>query len=200
MESSSDMNQAAQAIRVLTICGSLRAGSANAAVLRAATALAPAGITIAMYGGLGDLPHFNPDQDGEVAAPPVADFRRKLTAADGILISCPEYAHGVPGVMKNALDWLVRSGELVDKPVALISASPHAKWALASLTETLTVMSARLVGEASITLPLTTNRIDEAGLAANAEISLMLQSALAAFARVIRAGAVTDGRDASCIV
>jgi NAD(P)H-dependent FMN reductase len=189
METSSEWKHTALPIRILAICGSLRAGSSNAVVLSAATALAPEGVVIAMYGGLADLPHFNPDNDGEVATPSVAFFRQQLAAADGVLISCPEYAHGVPGVMKNALDWLVRSGELVDKPVALISASPHATWALASLTETLTVMSARLVPEASITLSLTTNRIDEVGIAANAEISRMLQSALAAFARAIRGGA-----------
>lgn len=186
MEKSSDLNQAARPIRILAICGSLRAGSANAAVLRAATALAPEGMIVTTYGGLADLPHFNPDNDGEVATPSVAFFRQQLTGADGVLISCPEYAHGVPGVMKNALDWLVRSGELVDKPVALISASPHATWALASLTETLTVMSARLVAEASITLPLTTNRMDETALAGNVEIARMLQKALAAFARAIK--------------
>jgi NAD(P)H-dependent FMN reductase len=189
METSPARKQTALPIRVLAICGSLRAGSANAAVLRAAASLVPEGVIIATYGGLADLPHFNPDNDGEVATPSVAFFRQQLTAADGILISCPEYAHGVPGVMKNALDWLVRSGELVDKPVALISASPHATWALASLTETLTVMSARLVAEASITLPLTTNRIDEAALTGNVEITPMLRAAVAAFVLAIRAGA-----------
>ena len=81
---------------------------------------------------------------------------------------------------------MVRSGEFVDKPVALISASPRATWAMASLTETLTVMSAKLIADASITLPLTTNRIDEAGLAANPEISLLLRSALAAFVEAVR--------------
>ena len=179
------MKQAARPIRVLAISGSLRSASANTAVLRAAVTLAPEGLDIVLYEGLADLPHFNPDLDGDIAPPSVANFRRQLADADGILISSPEYAHGVPGVMKNALDWLVRAGEFVDKPVALISASPHAIWARASLTETLTVMSAKLIAEASITLPLTTNRIDETSLAANPEITFLLRTALAAFANAV---------------
>ena len=186
MEKASDMKQVVRPTRVLAISGSLRSASANTAVIRAAIAVAPEDVAIALYDGLAELPHFNPDLDGDVAPPSVANFRRQLRAADGILISSPEYAHGVPGVMKNALDWLVRSGEFVDKPVALISASPHATWARASLTETLTVMSAKLIADASITLPLTTNRTDEASLAANPEISLLLRTALAAFAEAVR--------------
>ena len=180
------MKQVVRPIRILAISGSLRSASANTAVLRAAIALTPGDLSIALYDGLAELPHFNPDHDGDGTPPSVADFRRQLATADGIIISSPEYAHGVPGVLKNALDWLVRSGEFVDKPVALISASPRATWAMGSLTETLTVMSAKLIADASITLPLTTNRIDEAGLAANPEISLLLRSALAAFVEAVR--------------
>jgi NAD(P)H-dependent FMN reductase len=172
-------------LRLLAISGSLRASSANTAVLRAAIALAPEDVVVTLYGGLGGLPHFNPDLDGEAAPPPIADFRLRLAEADGILICCPEYAHGVPGVMKNALDWIVGSGEFMNKPVALINARP-APWAQASLTETLTVMMAKLVPEASITLPLPTNRMDEAAIAVNSEIALMLRSSLVAFARAIR--------------
>jgi NAD(P)H-dependent FMN reductase len=172
-------------VRLLAISGSLRTSSVNTALLRAAIALAPENVVVTLYGGLGELPHFNPDLDGDVAPPPVADFRRRLAEADGILICCPEYAHGVPGVMKNALDWIVGSGEFINKPVALISARP-ASWAQASLTETLAVMMAKLVAEASITLPPTTNCMTEAALAANPEIAFMLQSALVAFARAVR--------------
>lgn len=173
-------------IRILAISGSLRAASANTTVLRAAITLVPVGMTITLCDSLGALPHFNPDLDGENALPIVADFRRQLAKADGVLICSPEYAHGVPGVMKNALDWIVSSGEFVDKPVALISAKPNATWALASLTETLTVMSAKLNVESSITLPLTTNRVDEAGLLANPEITRMLRLALEVFDGAIR--------------
>ncbi len=78
-------------------------------------------------------------------------WRSKLKTADGVVFSVPEYAHGVPGVLKNALDWIVGSGELVDKPVTLFNASPRGKYAQASLTETVTVMSAKVLSEASVT-------------------------------------------------
>src|SRR5439155_7238140 len=89
---------------------------------------------------MGNLPLFNPDLDGEGAVPPptVKEFRALLGAADGVLISCAEYAHGIPGALKNALDWIVSSGELEGKPVVLIVASAIAgACAQASLTRRL---------------------------------------------------------------
>src|SRR5262249_60565012 len=88
----------------------------------------------------GHLPLFNPDLDGEgaVPPPPVHEFRGLLRAADGVLLSCPEYGHGVPGTLKNALDWIVSTGELEGKPVALIVASPSGGgWARGALGPTL---------------------------------------------------------------
>ena len=141
-------------MRILAISGSLRASSSNTALLQAAAALAPQDVEVVLYDGLGDLPHFNPDLDGETVAPAVSSWRSKLRDADGVVFSVPEYAHGVPGVLKNGLDWVVGSGELVDKPVTLFNASPRGTYAQASLTETLTVMSAKVVPEASVTLQL----------------------------------------------
>src|SRR6476619_6816426 len=119
-------------VMILSISGSLRRGSSNTTVLRAAALLAPEGVTISMFEEIGSLPHFNPDLDG-IEGSAVLDFRRRLQDADGVLISSPEYAHGVPGSLKNALDWIVGSGELVDKPVAIINASPQSSHAYASL-------------------------------------------------------------------
>ncbi|MGH9420681.1 MAG: NADPH-dependent FMN reductase [Thermoanaerobaculia bacterium] len=136
-------------MKIIAICGSLRAQSSNLALLRAAAKLIPEEIEVAIYDGLASLPHFNPDDDEEGATPPsaVAELRALLEASDGILISSPEYAHGVPGSLKNALDWLVSDGALVGKPVALISASPiGGQFAQASLVETLTIMNWRVVG------------------------------------------------------
>ncbi len=176
-----------RAIRILAISGSLRAASSNTAVLRAAIALAPPGVEIAIYGGIGDLPHFNPDLEGNEAES-VLDFRTRIKAADGVLIACPEYAHGVPGTMKNALDWVVGSSEFVGKPVALVNASPRAAMAQESLAETLGVMSAALIGAASIRLPLPNSRLDTAGILADAELTDALRTALATFAAAIEAG------------
>lgn len=136
-------------MKIIAICGSLRAQSSNRALLQAAVRLAPEGMEVTIYEGLARLPHFNPDDDeeGTTPPPPVAELRSLLAAADGILISSPEYAHGVPGSLKNALDWLVSDGALVDKPIALISASPiGGQYAQASLVETLTIMNWRALG------------------------------------------------------
>lgn len=160
--------------RILAISGSLRSQSSNTMLLRAAALLAPEDVSITLYDGLGDLPHFNPDLEG-VEERGVLDFRRRLQESDAVLISSPEYAHGVPGVLKNALDWIVGSGELVDKPVGLINASPQSNHAYASLTETITVMSARLVKNACVTLPFWKKTLDAEGIASHPEISALLQ-------------------------
>lgn len=171
-------------LRILAISGSLRAVSSNTALLRAAAALAPEGVEITLYGGLGDLPHFNPDLE-EKEPPSVTDLRARVRMADGLLISSPEYAHGVPGVLKNALDWLVGGEEFVYKPVALLNASPRATHAQASLRETITTMSGRLVAEASIDVPLLGKNLDEGKIIAHPEISGALVAAIDAFTRAI---------------
>jgi NAD(P)H-dependent FMN reductase len=139
-------------MNILAISGSLRSDSSNARLLRAAARVAPEGMAFQFYEGLGTLPHFDPDRDGEGATPPaaVAELRRLLAEADGVVISSPEYAHGVPGSLKNALDWIVSSGELTEKPVALITAAPGGgAFAHPALVATLGVMGARVVPEAS---------------------------------------------------
>jgi chromate reductase len=172
-------------MKILAISGSLRATSLNTAVLHAASRLAPAGVTIETFEGIGDLPFFNSDLDGDRVPPKVAEFRTVIGKADGLLISSPEYARGVAGVMKNALDWLVASFEFPDKPVALINTSPRATDALAALTLTLETMSARLVKEASITLPLLGTANDAASIAANAEFAAPLRGALERYVKAI---------------
>ncbi|BAZ17777.1 NADPH-dependent FMN reductase [Calothrix sp. NIES-4071] len=162
-------------VQILAISGSLRAVSSNTAVLRAAAILVPSNVKITFYSGLGELPHFNPDIDIEPAPLQVDAFRKQLKQSDGILISSPEYAHGVPGSMKNALDWLVGSGELVEKPVALINTSPRATIALASLTEILTVMSAKIIDKANVTLPIAGTGLDEVGIASHPDMSACLK-------------------------
>jgi chromate reductase len=174
-------------MRLLAISGSLRAVSSNTAVLQAAARLAPRDVTIELYDRLGELPHFNPDFDNERLPAIVADFRTLVGAVDGILISSPEYVRGVPGTLKNALDWLVGSFEFPNKLVALINVSPRATHAQASLTTTLETMSARLVAEASVTLPLlgTTLGVDE--IVATPDLAEPLRQAMAVFVKAIEA-------------
>ena len=138
-------------MRILAISGSLRSTSSNTTVLRAAQILAPPGVEVVLYENLGVLPHFNPDLDGDEPPQPVLELRSEVGLADGLLISSPEYAHGVPGSLKNALDWLVASVEFPNKAVGLLNTSPRSTHALSQLTEILTTMSARLIPEASPT-------------------------------------------------
>jgi len=170
-------------VRVLAISGSLRHASSNSALVRAAARLAPVGVEIEIYGELGEIPPFNPDLDTEPAPAAVLRLRAALEASDAILISSPEYAHGVSGVLKNALDWVVSSGEIIYKPIALINASARATHAHAALRETLTTMSGRVISEASVTIPLEGAGWDANVIAQDAHLSDLLRSAFAALAR-----------------
>lgn len=172
------------ALRLLALSGSLRRVSVNTALLRAAARLAPAGVEVTVYDGLGGLPHFNADLEDD-EPPAVTAFRAEIRGAAGLVISSPEYAHGVPGFLKNALDWLVGGEELIHKPVALWNATPPAAWAQDSLTETITVMSGRLVQEAALTVPLRGKTIDEAGIATEPALAEPVRAALAAFVLAI---------------
>jgi len=175
---------------VLAVCGSLRAVSSNASALRAAALVAPTGLEIGFYVGLADLPAFNPDLDTDEPPEAVWALRRQIGECDGLLICSPEYAHGVPGALKNALDWLVSSLEFSGTPVALINASPRSVHAQAQLREILTTMDARLVEPASITLDLSGpgRSLDAAGIAADPALSAQLREALQHLAEAIRAG------------
>jgi len=172
-------------MRILAISGSLRAASANTALLQAAAALAPAGVRIESYDGVGALPHFNPDMDVDPALPEVARWREALRSADAVLLSSPEYVHGVPGSLKNALDWIVSSGEFAGKPLAMINTS-RSSFATPQLREILTTMEARSVPEASITLHLWSNRVSASEIAANAEAATALRAAVAALVASVR--------------
>jgi NAD(P)H-dependent FMN reductase len=172
-------------LRVLAISGSLRARSLNTEILLAAAAIAAESYAVELYAGLAELPHFNPDHDreGSVLPPPVVDLRARIAAADTLLISSPEYAHGVPGSLKNALDWLVSGPEMLDKPVALLSASGISAHAPAALAEILRTMSARVVPLARPVVPLAGRRLDAAGILADPELAAVVRHALEALDR-----------------
>ncbi|HEU4429708.1 MAG TPA: NADPH-dependent FMN reductase [Myxococcota bacterium] len=175
-------------MHVLAICGSLRAASSNGALLDAAARLAPEGVRVERFPGIAALPHFNPDLDVDPPPPAVAAWRRALRDADAILVSSPEYVHGVPGALKNALDWIVSSGEFSGKPLALIDTS-RSSYGTPQLREILTTMEARLVPAASITLHLWTNRVDADAILANERTAGALRSAVDALVASAREAA-----------
>ena len=179
------MPSGAARLQILGISGSLRQRSSNTEVLRAASSLAPTNVQITLFSGLDALPHFNPDLDGVGSLPPptVGDFRRRVRRADALLICSPEYAHGVPGALKNALDWLVSVPEVIYKPVGLLNASPRATHAQASLAETLRTMSMAVIPAASIAVPVLGRDLSAEAMARDPELAAALRGVIDALAR-----------------
>jgi chromate reductase len=168
--------------QVVTLAGSLRARSTNSALLEAAGLLAPAGLNLVPYREVSVLPHFNADLESADAGLPsaVSRLRHLVGAADAIIISSPEYARGVPGALKNVLDWLVGSTEFPNKPVALFNASDRSVHAQASLRLILETMSAALVDKASITVPLLGQMTNGSEVVRDREAADLIEGALAA--------------------
>ena len=177
-------------LQLLALSGSLRSKSSNTELLRAAAALAPDDVEVVLYEGIGELPHFSPDLEDALPSR-VVELRSRVAAAAGLLISCPEYAHGVPGSFKNALDWLVGGPEFVNKPVALFNTSPRASYAQESLAETIRTMSGRIISEASLSLPLLGQGLDMNGIILRHELAGVIGDAISAFARAIRADIIS---------
>ena len=169
---------------MLALCGSLRKASINAALLRAAARLARPDVDVEIADWLGRLPLFNPDLEDvidEVEVPrAVHALRLAVAAADALLIASPEYAHGVSGTIKNALDWLVSFEPFIHKPVAVLNASPRAHHADDALRETLRTMSAGLVGERSFAVELLGAHLDEDAMAASPAVAAVVAEAIAA--------------------
>ncbi len=178
-------------ISILAISGSLRTGSSNTEVLRAMQRIAPPEVRFELYDGLAALPHFSPDLETPQPPASVLALRRRIAAADLLLISSPEYAHGVPGSLKNALDWLVSGIEFVALPVALLNPSPHSVHAQAALAETLRTMSAEMVTPEAVTIPLAGRRLGADAILADPALSAplaALMGTLVASAEASRAG------------
>ncbi|HEY8683931.1 MAG TPA: NADPH-dependent FMN reductase, partial [Rhodanobacter sp.] len=169
----------AAARRVLCLSGSLRRRSSNTSALQAAQQLAPPGLELVLYDGLGGLPAFNPDDDNEPLPSAVAALRVAVGECDALLIACPEYAHGVPGAFKNLLDWLVGSLEFPGKPVLLLNTaargSHHAQQALGEILYT---MSAQLLAAQPFMVALPGAGCTMAEVLASAERGAELRLAL----------------------
>ena len=151
---------------ILAISGSLRANSSNNAVIVVAEHYIKDLANVTLYNGLGDLPHFD---DSAEPADEVQEFRNLIRESDGVLICSPEYAFGVPGSMKNALDWTVSSGDFMDKPVALITAATGGEKAHESMLHTLTAISARIVPGGTLLISFIRSKMNDNGEIVNME-------------------------------
>ena len=166
-------------MRVLGISGSLRSDSSNHALLRAIPQVAP-DCAVLVYDGIAGLPHFSPDRDVEPAPPEVARLRTLVREADALVVSSPEYAHGMPGSLKNALDWLVSGVEIAGKATLVWSASPSgALHAHPQLLEVLRTMSADVLVDAALQVTSARRAFDAAGRLVDEDLGRMLAESLA---------------------
>jgi chromate reductase, NAD(P)H dehydrogenase (quinone) len=170
-------------MKILAISGSLRRGSYNTALLRAAAELLAPGDTLELWEGLREVPPYDQDDDREPAPPAVAQLRAVVAAANAVLISTPEYNSSIPGALKNALDWASRpiaTNAFRNKPVAVIGSSAGmfgAVWAQAELRKVLAAMGAR-VAEVEVAVGLAQEKIDADGRVVDDSVLELLREAL----------------------
>jgi NAD(P)H-dependent FMN reductase len=163
-------------VQVLAVSGSLGAGSGNDALLRLAQARAPEGLEVVLFDGLEPIPAFNPDT--EPSPVPVERWRAVVQTAEALLFATPEYAHGLPGALKNALDWLVGTGDLYGKTAAIVSAAPSPErggHARADLERTLSAQGTAVVASRTIAVASAT-RTDPG---ADPEVAVAIDEVLA---------------------
>ena len=164
-------------MRVLAISGSLRRGSHNTALLRAAAELLPPPAELQIFGGLKAVPPYDEDEDDDVHGGPngAAELRRAIVAADAILIATPEYNSSIPGQLKNALDWASRpfpANALQGKPVAVVGASTGmfgAVWSQAETRKVLGAIGARVIDK-DLPVPHADEAFTEHGRLADPEL------------------------------
>lgn len=136
-------------MRVLGVCGSLQAKSGNLGLLRVAAASMPPGVELVIFDGLRHLPHFNPEIEASGVPESVTQWRSALTASDAVFIASPEYGFSLPGVLKNSIDWVIGSGELEQKVVAITAAVAgpgRGRRGLEALRDALSAVRATIVG------------------------------------------------------
>ena len=180
------------AMKILAISGSARRNSTNTSMLRAVRAVAPDEIEIAIFDGVGGLPVFSPDLEGEFLPVAVRDFIEAIAQSDGVIIASPEYVRSIPGGLKNAIDWLVSGDEIVHKPIALLHASHRGDDMLAGLRTILATITDRFAGDIFLRLPLMKlEPADVLRTVETAENRFRVQAYLQAFSAYCMAGSET---------
>jgi NAD(P)H-dependent FMN reductase len=170
-------------LNLLALSGSLRKASYNSAAINALLELAPRHVDITI-GDISHLPIFNPDREGE-NIPELTTLKHSLSESNGLIIASPEYAHGISGPLKNALDWLVSGAEFPYKPIMLINTSPRASHAQAALREVLSTMSGNIIENSCVTIPLLGSELDRNGILAEKKIATTLVDGLGIFCKEI---------------
>lgn len=196
-------NRRTRPLRILGIAGSLREGSYNRALLRAAREAAPDGLRVRIYDGLADVPPYDQDEDVAMAPAAVADLRDSIARADALLVATPEYNHSVPGVLKNAVDWASRpygESSLQAKPAAVIGASTSrfgAQWAQEDLRKVLEASGADVL-DADLPVSRAPERFDDAGRLTDGGVRGDLADVLDALAELTSTEGTVPLASASC--
>jgi NAD(P)H-dependent FMN reductase len=165
--------------QIFAISGSLRSGSSNHNILNFLKRLAPTGVEFIIYDGLATIPPFDPGNDNDTPPSTVTDFRNFAATADGIIICTPEYAFGIPGQLKNALDWTVSSGSFSGKPTALITASTGGENAHSALIKVLGAIDASLSDDTTLLISYIRSKMDTAGNITDEETGEKIRTVLA---------------------
>jgi len=187
------------ALRILGVAGSLRRDSHNRALLRAASRLAPEGVTVTVYDGLETVPVFNEDLEAD---PPsgVISLRHALARSDGLLLATPEYNQSVPGVVKNMIDWLSREEAFSGLPVAVIGASTGpwgTRIAQTSLRQMLLSVQAVVMSDPTLFVPHVEALLDGDGELSDPQTSRRLRLVVSSFADWVRLVTPADSSSAA---
>ena len=168
--------------KILAISGSLRASSTNLTIIKQIAEMFSDKINVAVYEGLANLPHFNPDLESAAPVAEVADFRRRIREADGVLICTPEYVFSIPGALKNALEWTVGTNDFDGKPTALITASSLGEKTHESLFLVLKTIGAKLTENTALLISGARTKVNSTGKLADAvaieAINLLIETFL----------------------
>jgi chromate reductase, NAD(P)H dehydrogenase (quinone) len=171
--------------KILAVSGSTREKSTNLSLILAIKELFKDNFEIDIYNEIAGLPQFNPDLDIDPAPEKVLELRKKLKQADGILICTPEYAMGVPGTLKNAIDWTVSSCEFSKKPVALITASSVGEKAHASLLETLKIIESNITSDTQLLISFAKTKISSDAVITDRETLDQVKKIISSFSNLI---------------
>jgi len=145
--------------KIFAISGGTRTNSSNLSLIKAIEKLTADQLTFHIFNDLAALPHFNPDLNSD-EIDIVKNFRKQISESDGVLICTPEYAHGVPGSLKNAIDWTVGTAEFSQKPTVLITASTDGEFGHQALLETLRVIEAKNIDELNLLIQFIRSKVN----------------------------------------
>lgn len=170
-------------ITILALSGSLRPTSTNTKLIKEIQRWAPADIEFIIYQHLATLPAFD---DSAEEGDAVANWRRQLAEADGVFLCSPEYAFGIPGALKNAIDWTVRTGELVNKPLALVTAASNGEKAHAAWLQIFSALSSNIPEGGALLIPFIKTKLNEKGEITDAATKAAVESVLQALINAIK--------------